>query len=141
LTMSGTIVRERRRGEAGLKSRHALANAKQEKDEMSREVPLLPETVMEVASRFNACDRKAESKVSYTEVIEKVLKDFGAHEISVRDKERLLEYLDADKDGMVSPIETVAAQYFITATNQGYEAHDAHTRVTFHGDSSPMKVW
>jgi hypothetical protein len=139
--MSGTIVRPRRRGEPGLKGRHQLEHERVEQDEMLREIPLAPETVIKVLSRFCAADPDASGKVSYTDVITKVLQDAHVNGMGERDQELLLKVMDQDADGKVTPLETVAAQYFLTTVNQGFEAPEKrHERITYHGDVSKMKI-
>ena len=139
--MSGTIVQPRRRGEPGLKSRHQLEHERVEQEEMLREIPLAPETVIKVLSRFCAADPDASGKVSYTDVVTKVLQDVHVNGMGERDQELLLEVMDQDADGKVTPLETVAAQYFLTTLNQGFEAPEKrHERITYHGDVSKMKI-
>ena len=139
--MSGTIVRPRQRGDPGLKSRHQLEQERTEQEEMRREIPIYPETMVEMMARFCAADSDAADRVGYADAIATVLQDADLHGMSVRDQERLLEAVDADGDGKVTALEAAAAQYFLTAPNQGFEAPEKRTeRMTHHGDVSRMKV-
>ena len=139
--MSGTLVRPRQRGEPGLKSRQQLERERTDQEEMRREIPIYSETMVEVMARFCAADPDAANKVGYTDAIATVLQDADVHGMSVRDQERLLEVVDADGDGKVTALEAAAAQYFLTVTNQGFEAPEKRgERITYHGDVSNMKV-
>jgi len=138
--MSGTLVRARQRGEPGLKGAFQLAEEAVLKQDMLREVPISSDDMVDTMMRFCTCDHDGQDKATYADVIDKVLRHADKHKMSVRDQERLLELIDEDKDGDVSPIETAAAQYYLTSDNQGYEAHGKHARISFHGDVSKMKV-
>jgi len=138
--MSGKLVRARQRGEPGLKGTLQLAEEVVLKQDMLREVPISSDDMVDTMMRFCTCDYDGRDKATYADVIDKVLRHADKHKMGVRDQERLLELIDKDKDGDVSPIETAAAQYYLTSDNQGYEAHGKHARISFHGDVSKMKV-
>jgi len=131
-------VRKRGAPEKGFRQ---LAADKLVQDEMMLEVPISSKAMTEVVRKYCAvCDFPQCRKASYSDVIHKVMIRADKHNMSVRAQERLLEQIDEDKDGFVSPMETAVAQYSLVAGNQDYEPRSEHERLTFHGPCSKMKV-
>ena len=131
-------VRKRGAPEKGFRQ---LAADKLVQDEMMLEVPISSKAMTEVVRKYCAvCDFPQCRKASYSDVIHKVMIRADKHNMSVRAQERLLEEIDEDKDGFVSPMETAVAQYSLAAGNQDYEPRSEYERLTFHGPCSKMKV-